>query len=404
MNTDPKGNKAPAGGFKDLGWYSGYQYYQGSFAPSAGSIHPSSPQQGAGKAVSSEVNRQSDAAQGLAPGTIDNYVAQQNTTPNNSGGGDVLGASTGAGVFPNLAGGGGGGAIGTGAGMGYTAAETLNLPKLYEQLYASAGIKDLEAQASAKEKAFNDAQSKINDNPFLSEAQRVGRIQKLGIDYNNGVANLKNDIATKKADIEMKLNLETKQFDINSQSAKQALDTFNSLLTMGALENASGDDIANITRSTGLSSSAIQSAVSAQRDKNIQTSVISYDDGTNQGFAVINTKTGQVISKQTVAASKPDKTSGTSAANQKIMDTQQNQSNASSDAKRGATLSQLIGNYGVAGGLTVDQIYSIYNANSPRGLAKESLSQAKQGIFADAKGFTTEAQQKAAAAKASKSF
>lgn len=400
MQTDPTGNKAPAEGFKDLAWYGGYQYYKGSFAPQAGVIHPNSPQQGAGKPVSSEVNRQGDVARGEAPGSADTYLQQLAKTDRNP----VQEQE-----YQSLLAGQGGGSVGlpgsgAGAGIGFAPPATLDLPKLYESLYANAGIKDLEAQASAKEKAFNDAQLKINDNPFLSEANRVGRVQKLQMDYNNNVASLKNDIATKKADVEMKLNLETKQFDINSQSAKQALDTFNSLLQMGALENASGEDIANITRSTGLSSQAIQSAVNAQRQKNIETSVISYDDGTNQGFAVVNTKTGDIISRQTVAASKPTKTASTNTANQKIMDTQTNQTNAAADAKRGATLKQLVGNYGVAGGLSVDQLYQIYNANSPYGIAKESLTQAKQGIYADTKGFQTAAQIKAANKTAATKF
>ena len=46
---DPAGKVAPSGGFKTGGWYSGYQYWEGSFAPKAGVIHPSSDQPGAGK-------------------------------------------------------------------------------------------------------------------------------------------------------------------------------------------------------------------------------------------------------------------------------------------------------------------------------------------------------------------
>ena len=188
----------------------------------------------------------------------------------------------------------------------------LNLPELYKSLTQSSGVGAIEADLSGKERAYNDAMSKINDNPFLSEATRVGRAQKLTTDYQNSIANLRNDITTRKADIETQLNLQTKQFDINSQAATQALEQFNSLLGMGALDNASGDDLANITRSTGLSSSAIQSAINARKEaskKDIDTQVISYDDGTNQGYAVINTATGDIINKQTVAASKPEKAS-----------------------------------------------------------------------------------------------
>ena len=67
------GITAPSGGFQQGGWYSGRQYWGGTLSD-PGVIHPSSNQQGAGKAVSDEVNLQSDKAQGHAPGTIKTYL------------------------------------------------------------------------------------------------------------------------------------------------------------------------------------------------------------------------------------------------------------------------------------------------------------------------------------------
>lgn len=363
---DPKGGAAPVGGFKDLGWYNGYQYFQGSFAPQAGQIHPNSPQQGAGQKVSSEVNKQSDAAQGLKSGTIDSFVANQNATPNQSGvpaptGG--MGSGGGATTTP--------GSSSAGGGMEFSAPAPLNLPALYDSLYKQAGISDMEAGIAAKQKAFNDAQLKINDNPYLSEANRVGRIQKLTMDYNNNIKTDTDMVAMKKADVEMRLNLEQKQFDINSQSSQQALQQFNTLLSMGALDGASGEDIANITRSTGLSSQAIQSAIKANQAKNVQTSVIQYDDGTNQGFAVVNTQTGDVINRQVVGASKPS-SSGSGVLNESRqfeLDQKQAPKYAADDAKAGKTLKDLISFY--QQWIDPQQIYSIYNANSRYGVAKE---------------------------------
>jgi len=46
---DPSGKSAPSGGFQKGGWYSGYQYWNGSFASKAGQIHSQSDQPGAGK-------------------------------------------------------------------------------------------------------------------------------------------------------------------------------------------------------------------------------------------------------------------------------------------------------------------------------------------------------------------
>lgn len=37
---DPTGGSAPAGGFKDQGWFGGYQYNKGTFAKKAGEFHP----------------------------------------------------------------------------------------------------------------------------------------------------------------------------------------------------------------------------------------------------------------------------------------------------------------------------------------------------------------------------
>lgn len=72
------GITAPSGGFQNLGWYpsksgGSYQYLNGTFGES-GAIHPDSPQVGAGQKVSSEVNQQSDVAQGYSKGTIDAYL------------------------------------------------------------------------------------------------------------------------------------------------------------------------------------------------------------------------------------------------------------------------------------------------------------------------------------------
>lgn len=223
---------------------------------------------------------------------------------------------------------GGGGA---GNAMGAFQPQTIDLPSIYQKLVATSGIGDSQSQIDAltgeittKQKARDEALAKINDNPFYSEATRTGRIAKLNDIYNNDATTLTNkqkmiqdQIATKKADIETQLNLQTKQFDINSAQATQALNQFNTLLAAGALDNASAEDIANITRATGMSSAMISGAISATKAKNVQSQVISYDDGTNQGYAVIDPKTGDIINKQVIAASKPEKQAKTPAADTK---------------------------------------------------------------------------------------
>lgn len=278
------------------GWYDGQQYWGGTLS-APGQINSQSNQIGAGQQVSNEVIAQTNPANvGYIQQQQQKYQAPAASPTANPFPSELIPSST-----PS--------ASSSGAGIGYTAPTPIDLPGLYKTLSQDAGIADIEQKLYDKSVAYAEAQKKINDNPYLSEASRTGRIQKLSLDYQNEVKNEQDSLAMKKADIETQLNLQSKQFDINSQAARDALDRFNVLLETGALAGANGEDIANITRATGLSSSAIQAAVNANKAKNVQTSVVSYDDGTNQGFAVINTQTGEIINKQVVAASKPSSSS-----------------------------------------------------------------------------------------------
>lgn len=365
---DPKGGKAPSGGFQNGGWYNGYQYYNGSFAPQAGMIHPQSPQSGAGQAVSQEVNRQTSVAAGLAPNANQNFVNQQNATPNvvpsnvaNPGGG---------------VGGSGGGGIPGGIGAGDPSVPDLSA--LYDSLYASSGIKALEADLSAKEKAKTEATGVINDNPFLAEASRVGRVAKLEQLFNERTANIKNDIATKKADVETKLNLETKQFDINSQAAQQSLSRLNTLLQGGFLDNASGEDIANLTRSTGISSDAIRGAIDASKAGKVQTQVMtSTNDAGMVTATVINSQTGEIIKSTSLGNIGNAQTGGGKASESEQKNYYQEKLRES--AQKGLTLSQVFGAF--TGFLPPDEIYQLYNANSKYGPDKGSIKNlAKYGV------------------------
>jgi len=280
---DPSGALAPEGGFKDLGWYSGFQYYGGSFAPTAGAIHSGSPQVGAGQTVSPEVNAQSAAQQGVTPQQFQDYLNKQNQLYGSAG-------TTGTGTS------------GTGSfGSGFGATNTPNLQSLYQDLYSKAGISDLEADLSAKEKAYIEATSNINDNPFLSEATRVGRIAKLEQQYNASIANIQKDLVTKKADVEMQLNLQLKQFDLDSQASKQSLDQFNTLLQLGALNGASPESIAQLTMSTGIPSSMIYSAIEANNLKNKNVGVQTFTAENGEVWAVaIDGNTGEMVNKQSL--------------------------------------------------------------------------------------------------------
>lgn len=358
------GIKPPPGGFQEGGWYNGRQFWGGTLSE-AGVIHPSSNQVGAGQAVSPEVNAASAALQGVSPTNFQNYINQQNTAaakvpaqpnPVNTTWTDPGNAETGlSGTMPGVP----------------------NLTETYANLTASSGIADLENQFSQMSKDYVEAKGKINDNPFLSEATRVGRIAKIEQLYNERTANIKNDIAMKKADIETQLNLTTKQFDMNSAAATQALNQFNTLLQLGALDNATGEDIANITRTTGISSNMIQGAINANKAKNVKTQVVtSTNDAGVVTVSVINADTGEIIKQNSLGAignaqqgAKPSESDKTAYYTNALRE----------DVGKGLGIADIYKIY--AGILDPNTIYYIYNATSPNGPAKESEQElSKYGV------------------------
>jgi hypothetical protein len=372
------GIKPPPGGFQVGGWYQSRQFWGGTLSE-PGQIHPSSNQPGAGGLVSEEVIAQTNPANVA-------YIQQQranlNLPPSPAtgvpSGGQITPAP--AGTAPTTP------TTGAGLGIQMPGTSMINLPNLYSSLYESSGISAKEAELTNKEKQYLEAKAKISDNPFLSASMVDKRLARLEAKYKTETDPLRNEIATKKADIETQLNLQTKQFDINSQAARDALNYFNTLLDSGALNNASGEDIANLTRATGLSSSAIYSAINAKKEKDVETQVITSeaDDGTVTA-SVINPRTGEIISQTNLGQIGNQQISGGGAtATERLQSEQQETSqNLISDAQRGATLRQLVGHYGIPGGLDIDTIYRLYNTYSPHGIAKETLEQVKQGIFLD---------------------
>ncbi len=261
-------------------WYDAQQYW-GNTLSNPGQINSLSTQIGAGQAVSSEVNRQTSVAAGKAPNANQDYIDSLNkkgVTGSYGAGYNPTGAAAGAGAgFTGDAG---------AAGPGVNPTPTLDLSGIYTGLQESSGINALQTALTAKQEGYNKELSTINDNPFLSEGNRVGRASKLATDFQNDAKVVTDQISQKQADNQMQLQLKTKQFDIDSQAAKDSLEKFNSLLSMGALDNASGQDIANITRSTGLSSSLIASAVQKKKLEGLETSIQSFDDGKEQGFTI----------------------------------------------------------------------------------------------------------------------
>ena len=262
----------------------------------------------------------------------------------------------------------------------------INLPELYEGLYAKSGIKDIEDELSSKSRAYTEQVAKIKDNPYLSEATMTGRLKKLDEKFNADTANIRNDIATRKADIETQLNIQTKQFDINSQQTQLAWQQFNSLLAAGALDNAAGEDIAGITRATGIPSSMIQSAIAVSRkskekepEKPNTQVVQSTNDAGVVTISVINTETGDVI-KQSSLGSIGNVQQGAKAKEPTQAEKESYYKNAlREDAARGVELKDIFKLY--SGILDPNLIYQLYNTNSLYGAALEKPEDlAKYGV------------------------
>jgi len=366
---DPAGNPAPTGGFSTGGWYSGFQYWNGTFASQAGQIHPASNQQGAGETVSEEVNIQGDIAQGLAPGTNQAYINQQNQQQQPQPQQQPQTPSTPASAST--------GTPGTEA----QPEEAIDLTGMYKGLQESSGVTGLQDEYLEKERQFIEAKNKINDNPFLSEATRVGREAKLTKLFNERTANLQDEIAMKKADIETQLNLQVQQLDMNSEATQRNIDNLNNLISMGAFDGASGETIAEWTRMTGVSSDLIMSAVKAQSKTDVDTQVItSTADSGEVTVSVINSQTGEIINQSSLGnVGNAEGGGGGGGDNEENA----NRENLVMNIKEGHTLRKLIERYGVSGGLSIDEIYRLYNANSPWGEAKEELPDIKLGKYQD---------------------
>ena len=202
--------------------------------------------------------------------------------------------------------------LGGGGGTpGIAEAPSIDLTSLYDNLYQSSGVSDLEAKLTQMEQGYNQAVSKINDNPYLSEANRVGRVQKLTIDYQNSVKPLQNQIATKTADVQNRLSLATQQYGIESDARSNAITQFNNLLSMGALEGADANSIASLAKSTGLSTSMIQSAIKASQQSDVNTQVIqSTDNDGNVTVSIIDQNTGEIINQSSLGSVDKAKTTG----------------------------------------------------------------------------------------------
>lgn len=363
------------------GWYDGQQYWGGTLS-AKGVINSQSNQQGAGQAVSAEVNAQSAAAQGKSNQEFANYLNKPtgNAVPQGGGGGGYL---------PD------GSSAGGGGGLGIPAAPSIDIQSIYDTSFktpeitaATAAIAAKQAEIEDKKRLLAEAEAGISDNPYYSEATRVGKISKLREKANKDIenlngeyANLVNSLNTLRGDAQTKVDLALKQYDINSNEYQMGLQKLNTLVSLGALSGASSEDLAQLSQQTGISTSMLQSVVKKANQTEPYLTTVQDGNG-NYTILAIDKNTGNVINKQTVpGVGNAEGGSGGKATTQDYADI------LKQDARAGKTLSQIFSVY--SGYLDPDLIYQLYNSNSKYGPDKGSITNlAKYGVTQPAKSAT----------------
>ena len=257
---------APAGA-QEGSWINGQQVWGGQLGPKGVIINPNQP--GYGQPVSKEVVDQTNPANWayLHPG-------------------DVTGAGTGM--------------------LGGTGAPTLDLQSVYNSAYNTPEIKAAQAEYDTKVKARDAALASVNDNPFYVEGTRVGKQAKVNEAAGNDLTRLQNQLAQLRSDAEIKVNIATKQYDINNQAYQNNLSMVNSLISSGGLTGATTADLAKYASLTGMPVSLLQGVLEKQQQalatgNKLQTDMItSTDDKGNVTVAIIDTQTGKVIGKNSL--------------------------------------------------------------------------------------------------------
>lgn len=179
----------------------------------------------------------------------------------------------------------------------------IDLNKMYEQAINDPALKALEEELNAKKQARDTEEAKINDNPFYSEATRVGKLSKLDAKALDEINTLQSQIDAKKADALVKINIATQQYNIEDKQYQNNLAKLNTLINSGAIVGATSSDVAQIAQATGMSTEMVNQIIQTTKQGQVQTSVTTNtDDNGNVTVSVINTKTGEVIAQNSLGA------------------------------------------------------------------------------------------------------
>ena len=184
---------------------------------------------------------------------------------------------------------------------GTTGQPTIDLNTIYQNAINSPEILALQKEVDTKKQGYNTAITNINDNPFASEATRVGKIAKLDNTAQREINTLEDRLTQRKADAQVKVNIANQQYNINSDQYKNELSKLNMLISSGALLNANGTDLSQIALATGLSTSMLNGIQTKMKSDNVKTQVITNTDNSGKvTVSVVDSNTGKVISQSSL--------------------------------------------------------------------------------------------------------
>ena len=193
----------------------------------------------------------------------------------------------------------GGSSSGGSLGLSGGGTSGVNLMDTYNE--ALSGVSDLQKELDAKKAARDAALADVNDNPFYTEATRVGKQAKVNEASVNDINTIESQIAQKKADAQVAVNIRTQQYNIDDKNYQNNLQKLNTLISTGAIVNATSSDIAQIAQATGMSTNMVQSVIAKAKSDQVKPQVItSTDDNGKVTVSVVDGVTGRVISQNSL--------------------------------------------------------------------------------------------------------
>jgi len=182
--------------------------------------------------------------------------------------------------------------------FGAGTSNNLNIQRVYDEAINTEEVKGIQNEVETKKAALTEALTGINDNPFYSEATRTGRIAKLNEQAGREIRDLEDQLATRKADAQVKVNIALQQYDINDRNYQRNLGKLNLLISSGALLNASSANLSQIAVATGISTNMLQGIKNKMAlDQRAPTVSTNTDDAGNVTVSVIDGNTGEIISQ-----------------------------------------------------------------------------------------------------------